>query len=203
MLYLHRMPVQVTIPYDHGHFFITYTCYKWLPLIKLTSAYDEVYKWFDYLKNQGHLITAYVIMPNHIHVTIAFRKSNKKINSIIGDGKRFLSYFIVKKLTVQREYQILQILSSGVSKREIKNGKIHKVWEDSFDWKECRSTAFSKQKIDYIHFNPCKGRWNLATSIIEYPHSSARYYITGEPGLYEVTHYNLLEDIDLSKFCEI
>jgi len=37
--------------------FITFTCYKWLPLIELTNSHDVVYKWFDYLKTKGHLVT--------------------------------------------------------------------------------------------------------------------------------------------------
>jgi putative transposase len=58
------MPVKRKIPYSNGHFFITFTCYNWLPLIEHTNSYDLVYNWFDYLKKQGHFITGYVMMPN-------------------------------------------------------------------------------------------------------------------------------------------
>ncbi len=33
----------------------------------------------------------------------------------------------------------------------------------------------------------------------DYMHSSARYYATGEQGIYEVMSYALLADIDLTK----
>jgi len=39
---------------------------------KITNGYDAVYSWFDHLKSKGHYITGYVIMPNHLHVLIAF-----------------------------------------------------------------------------------------------------------------------------------
>ena len=39
--------------------------------------------------------------------------------------------------------------------------------------------AFAKQKIDYIHFNPVSGNWNLATDYLDYYYSSARFYETG------------------------
>ena len=62
-----------------------------MPLLEQTNSYDLIYKWFDYLKQQNHRIAGYVIMPNHIHVLIDFVTSTKKINTIIGDGKRFAS----------------------------------------------------------------------------------------------------------------
>ena len=34
------MPVKKKIPFDSGHFFITFTCYNWLPLIEITNSYD-------------------------------------------------------------------------------------------------------------------------------------------------------------------
>ena len=53
------MPVLQTIPYDDGTFFITFTCYDWLPLIDKTDGYDLMYQWFDHLKSKGHKINGY------------------------------------------------------------------------------------------------------------------------------------------------
>lgn len=86
------------IPDPFCHYFITFTCYKWLNLIEITNSYDLVYKSFDYLKQQGHFITGYVIMPNHVHFTAAFLNADKSINKLIGDSKRFMAYEIVKRL---------------------------------------------------------------------------------------------------------
>jgi hypothetical protein len=100
--YLSKMPVKKEIPFDHGHFFITFTSYNWLQLITITDGYDLIYNWFNILKTQGHFITGYLIMPNHVHATIAFRKTNKSINRIIGDGKRFIGYEIIKRRKEKR-----------------------------------------------------------------------------------------------------
>ena len=35
--------------------------------------------------------------------------------------------------------------------------------------------------------NACSGKWTLCNSPIEYVHSSAKYYLAGEDGLYIVT----------------
>lgn len=78
-----------------GLYFITFTCYNWLPLIEIINGYDLVYKQLDYLKSCGHYIVGYVIMSNHIHTLVAFRDTGKAINSIVGNVKRFLAYDIV------------------------------------------------------------------------------------------------------------
>ncbi|MEJ7911981.1 MAG: hypothetical protein WKF70_02415 [Chitinophagaceae bacterium] len=193
------MPVKQTITYNEGVFFITFTCYKWLPLIGLTNSYDLVYKWFDYLKSKGHYCTGYVIMPNHVHTLIGFRRSDKSINKIIGDGKHFMAYEIIKRLEKANEMSLLLQLSAVVEAKDKVRGKKHEVWEDSFDWKECRNQFFIDQKLDYMHNNPCTGKWNLAQCPADYLHSSARFYVTGTKLHYAVTNVGELNDIDLVK----
>ncbi len=55
-------------------------------------------------------------------------------------------------------------------------------------------------KLNYIHGNPCSTRWKLAENPSDYIHSSAKYYLTGEQGIYAVTNYMELEDIDLTSY---
>jgi REP element-mobilizing transposase RayT len=192
------MPVKTEIPFDNGHFFITFTCHSWLNLIDHGDGYDLIYNWFDILKAKGHFITGFVIMPNHLHATIAFRKTKKSINKIIGDGKRFIGYEIINRLKQKGLDDLLVILANAVNSSDKKRGKLHEVWEDSFDWKECVSDAFILQKLDYMHLNPCIGKWMLAKNPFEYEHSSARFYICGEQGKYPVTNFGEVDDIDLS-----
>lgn len=74
------------------------------------------------------------------------------------------------------------------------------MFESSFDWKECLADNFIEQKLNYIHENPCKGEWNLVSDVCEYAHSSAKFYLTGETGAYEVTSYMELKDVDLTRY---
>jgi hypothetical protein len=78
-------------------------------------------------------------------------------------------------------------------------GKLYEIWEDSFDWKECNGDKFIVQKLDYMHNNPCAGKWQLAINAIEYPHSSAKFYLTGEQGLYAVLNFRELNDLDFNR----
>jgi REP element-mobilizing transposase RayT len=179
------MPVQQTIPFEEGTFFITFTCHKWMNLIETTDSYDLVYKWMDHLKSKGHKIIGYVIMPNHVHVLIDFIKTHQSINTIVCNGKRFMAYDIIKRLKAKGQNLVLSTLSKNVEAKRKANNKQHEVWELSFDWKYCNSYKFVKQKLDYVHNNPCSGKWNLCESPVDYLHSSAKYY-AGEPGNYAI-----------------
>ena len=73
-------------------------------------------------------------------------------------------------------------------------GKIHEVWRDAFDAKECRTEQFIMQKLNYIHNNPCSGKWTLANNPLHYLHSAASFYISGKKGIYEVRDYREFMD---------
>jgi hypothetical protein len=106
---------------------------------------------------------------------------------------------MVKRLKIKGEEGILTQLTELVNTTDRKRGKIHEVFEPSFDWKECRNNKFIEQKLNYIHANPCRAAWDLVADECEYPHSSARFYATGEQGTYAVTNYPELEDVALTK----
>ena len=72
------------------------------------------------------------------------------------------------------------------------------MFEPSFDKKECRTIEFTKKKLDYIHKNQCRYETIMARLPKEYLHSSAKYYYTNEQGIYAVTNYMEMQDIDLS-----
>lgn len=180
--------VKHKIPVYQGIFFITFTCNRWLNLFQIANAYSAVYQWFDCLKALGHHLLGYVIMPNHVHVLIAFSNTEgKSINTIVGNGKRFIAYSIVRQLEALNEPSLLVDLASDVSERERKRNKLHHIFRPSFDWKHCISKGFIMQKLNYIHLNPCRGKWMLAKEYWEYEHSSAYFYVTGKQGVYPVT----------------
>jgi REP element-mobilizing transposase RayT len=192
------MPSKQTIPYSFGTFFITFTCYNWLPLIEVVKGYDTIYNWFDYLKKQGHYINGYVIMPNHLHLLISFKETGNSINTIIGNGKRFMAYEIIKRLEAFNNSDLLRLLSEAVEPHRKANNKKHEVWKLSFDWKDCRSDKFINQKLEYLHSNPCTTKWDLCISPADYLHSSAKFYILGEQGIYPVTNVGEMKDIVLA-----
>ena len=92
------MSVKTNHPEINTTYFVTFTCYKWLPLIEKTNLYDDIYSWFDLLKKEENHILGYVIMPNHLHVLIKLSQHSETINRLIAEGKRFRAYEIIKRL---------------------------------------------------------------------------------------------------------
>lgn len=180
-------------------YFCTFTNYKWIHLFEKINFYDQIYKWFDFLTAHDNKIFGYVIMPNHIHILIYLHEKSVTIDKVIGEGKRFMAYQIVSLLKSQNENEILSIMENGVTGSEAKKNVKHKVFEDSFDCKECYASEFIEQKLHYMHNNPVHGKWQLANEPEEYAHSSAKYYITGEQGIYPVTDYAPYYDVPISK----
>ncbi|MGC4034776.1 MAG: hypothetical protein QM764_02370 [Chitinophagaceae bacterium] len=173
-------------------YFVTFTCYKWLPLIETTKAYDTIYKWFDVLHEKNIGVTGYVIMPNHVHVLLYFPEMQKSLNSVISNAKRFMAYEIIKRLELAGNNNLLDLLCAGVNNQERKKGQLHKVFEDSFDAKECSSKEFTYQKLNYIHFNPVRGKWNLIPDYTMYEHSSASLYENGVKKYENLVHIDNL-----------
>ena len=199
LFYFYYMAVRRQIPYKSGMFFITFTCARWMPLFEMSNGYHFVYNFFDVLKSKGHFVNAYVIMPNHVHAILSFTYTEKSINKIIGDGKRFITYDLIDNFTKNNRNDILEKLADFVNDTDRKKGKLYEAFEPSFDWKECDTDNLIEQKLNYIHLNPCVCNPTLVKSPIDYLHSSANYYLGGNNILYPVEHVMNMKDIKFDK----
>ena len=50
-----------------------------------------------------------------------------------------------------------------------------------------------------MHNNPVVKKWALCNNQIEYKHSSAKFYLTGEQGFYPITNFMEMEDVALMR----
>jgi REP element-mobilizing transposase RayT len=161
----------------------------------MTNLYDHIYKWFRILKSKKVCVVGYVIMPNHMHFIVYFPRTTANINSIIGTGKRFMAYEIVKRLRELKQFDLLKKLANAVTITEKKRNKLHEVFQPSFDLKELTTDKYVIQKLNYIHKNPNSGKYNLAEDYVSYKYSSAGFYELGKKGYFEVTHYLEVRDL--------
>ena len=61
-----------------------FTNFNWIHLFHITNGYDLVYKWFIQLgKSDIAGITAFVIMPNHLHFILSFKNDKFYLNKLI------------------------------------------------------------------------------------------------------------------------
>jgi putative transposase len=174
----------------YSMYFCTFTCCNWINLFEIADAYDTVYNWFKVLKEkQDCYVVAYVIMPNHLHCILYFKKAGFNLNKIVANGKRFIAYEIINRLKEKEATDLLKTLSESLTESEIKKGQIHKVFKNSFDAKAIYSDKFLKQKLDYIHHNPVSGKWNLVKDFTNYEHSCASFYELGISKLFTPLHF--------------
>lgn len=184
------MSVRKNQIYPNMVYFCTVTCFQWIPLFEITKLYNHIYEWFDYLNRKGIKIIGFVLMPNHFHIILFLPEDKFNIHKIIGNCKRFMAYEIVERLSKAKEIGILKSLQESVNESGRLKGKNHNVYEPSFDCKPIVSEKFIVQKLNYIHANPVRGKWNLVNDYRYFEHSSAGFYETNKYKGYKVTHYS-------------
>ena len=161
---------------ENQYWFVTFTCYNWIPIFRITNGYYAAYNWFKYLRQSKKTeVLAYVIMPNHLHAILYLPDLNTDLNKLLANGKRFMAYELIKLLK-QQQSEILKQLADGVNTADRMKGQKHRVFEPSFDAKPINTLDFLNQKLNYIHSNPLKGKWSLAEVFTDYEHSSASFY---------------------------
>jgi len=67
------MPAELKRFYGKGHLhFITFSCYRTLPLLKTVRARDVFVKELSKIRGQmGFRLAGYVVMPEHVHLLIS------------------------------------------------------------------------------------------------------------------------------------
>jgi len=125
-----------------------------------------------FLVNQKLIeVYGYVIMPNHIHLIWNMLKLNGKEAPAASFTKftahEFRRYLLVNNPSLINQY------------RSQKNDRIFQFWK-----RDPLAIPLSKedtliQKLDYIHDNPTREKWNLCTRPEDYKWSSANFYETG------------------------
>ncbi len=164
-------------------YFITYTILNWKHVFTSEKYFDLVYKWFDYMKKEyDNKIHGYVIMPNHLHLLLYISEFSPVLSKLVQNRKRFQAYDIIDYLTEDWNEELISVFSNAADKSK---DALHKVFEDRYDSKQMMNTDLFKEKLNYIHNNPCTNKWKLAERPEDYRHSSASNYINGS-GVYDV-----------------
>ena len=88
----------------------------------------------------------------------------------------------MEKIKTEKGEAALELLYVGLKDRK------YQIWKRNSMSIDLINEKFFKQKLDYVHNNPCQSRWNLAEHPTEDRYSSTSYYdgLGDEFGL--VTH---------------
>jgi putative transposase len=131
---------------------------------------ELIVKYLEELSNRGFIkVYSFVVMPNHVHfIWQQLQKNGKKTPQ--GSFLKYTAHEFLKKLKQDGQSKPYEVNAAN---------KKHEIWQRDSLSIEIVSSGFAKQKIDYIHFNPVSGKWNLAKDYLDYYYSSARFYETG------------------------
>jgi putative transposase len=169
--------MEIGIPY-----YYTATITKWHKLLKPDKYKDVIISSLQYLVEKKKIkVFAFVIMPNHIHLVWTLLEKNGK-EMPHASFMKFTGHKFLEDLTANHS-QLLPYFEVDSSTR-----KYH-FWQRNSLPVALHSYKFWKQKIDYIHNNPCVAKWNLADLPEKYKYSSAKFYLEGIDEFGILTHW--------------
>ncbi len=140
--------------------FVTFSCYRRQPLLRTAEArhtveltLEDVRQWYDFY------ISAYVVMPEHVHLLIS-EPERAPLSTAI------------------------QMLKQNVARKLKPLAADGRFWLGRYHDHNIRTYNSFLEKIRYIHCNPVKR--GLVDLPEDWPWSSCRHYATGTESLVEI-----------------
>ncbi len=87
-----------------------------------------------------------------------------------GSVLKYTAHIFLRNLKIANESILYEV--NALNKK-------HEIWQRDALGIEIYGKDIAKQKLNYIHFNPISGKWQLSKNNLDY-YSSARFYETGK-----------------------
>ncbi len=150
-------------------YFFTATIHKWIPLLNEDSFKDIIISSLKFLKTKELIrVYGFVIMPNHIHLIWELLQMNGK-ESPHTSFLKFTGHQFLQKLRTEN-LKMLEMFKVDLVNKD------HSFWQRDALPIEVYSNNVIFQKLEYLHANPCRGKWMLASNPVEYNYSTSGYY---------------------------
>ncbi len=164
-------------------YFITTTAVQRVHLFQRDVVKRIIVDSLHYMRAQQWLkLYVFVVMPNHIHFIARFQPGYV-LSDVMREFKKHTSKQIIRQYQAEDNQRVLAFLEKAAQPLADQH---YKVWEKGYDARDVFSQEFLRQKMTYIHNNPCQPHWQLAERPELYPWSSARYYLLGQPAVIAV-----------------
>jgi REP element-mobilizing transposase RayT len=164
-------------------YFITTTAVNRVHLFRRDVIKRIIVDSLRYMRlNQWLNLHAFVVMPNHVHFIVRFL-GGYTLSDVMREFKKHTSKQIIRQYRAEDNQRVIAFLEQAA---EHLADQRYKVWEKGYDARNVFSIDFLRQKVNYVHNNPCQPHWQLAECAEAYPWSSARFYLLGEPAVIAV-----------------
>ena len=166
--------------FDPDHlYFVTTTAVARAHLFASDIAKRLIVDSLDCMRLRGRLrLYCFVVMPNHVHLVVQCTASDT-LAAVLRDFKKHTAERLARQFRAHRNREILDTLAEHGRARKQR----YKVWEDGYDARDVFSPDFLRQKMTYIHNNPCQPHWHLVERPEDYVWSSARHYLLNEAAI--------------------
>jgi putative transposase len=150
---------------------LTFSCYDRRPLLNKDRWREQLARSIDNAnKRHGWRLTAFVFMPEHVHLLLYPMETASKVSELLFAIKRPFSYRVKQALQAERS-PLLEHLTI----RQRPNVTTFRFWQEGpgFDRNLTTEKAILAA-INYLHLNPVRRK--LCQRADEWRWSSARWY---------------------------
>jgi len=169
------MPAGLKRYYGQGHLhFITFSCYRRLPLLKTVRARDIFVEELRKVREETEFrLLGYVVMPEHVHL-------------LMSEPKHGSPSTVLQKLKLRVSRRMRNPTKFGGAVRlqlpfQEEGGPPRAFWQARFYDFNVYTKGKKTEKLNYMHANP------VTRKLVKHPKdwlwSSWSYYWKGEPGL--------------------
>jgi REP-associated tyrosine transposase len=175
------MSKQLIRHYGRGHLhFITFSCYRRLPLLCSVRARNVFVKILDEVRDRfGFSLVGYVVMPEHIHLLI-----NEPHRGTPSTAMQVLKQRVSRRLRRKKRAPAGQLKLRFDDAAD----SVPRFWQRRFYDFNVWSLKKKIEKLQYMHMNPLKR--GLVTHPKDWPWSSFSFYSNLEHGLIRVDPVN-------------
>jgi putative transposase len=172
------MPRGLKHIYGRGHLhFLTFSCYKRLPLLGTVRARNLFVKVLGEIRERyGFLLVGYVVMPEHVHLLVGEPKEGTP-STVLQMLKQRVSRKMRKNKRRVSKGQLRLLFSQG-------GDELARFWQPRFYDFNVYSAKKKREKLEYMHGNPVKR--GLVKNPGAWMWSSFLYYEKGEAGLVSI-----------------
>lgn len=165
---------------QRGTYFLTFQAVDWVDIFSRQIYRDIVVDSFNYcIANKSLVVTAYVIMTNHVHAIL--RTKEKDLSDVIRDFKAHTARQILKNVEVNTESrQTWMKHVFAFHANQHKRNELQQLWthENHAVFMDPSVPGMFQSRINYIHQNPVRAGWVLHAE--HYIYSSAVDYAGGK-----------------------
>jgi putative transposase len=150
---------------------LTFSCYRRMNLLANDAWRTQFSRAIDAAtERHGWRLTAFVFMPNHVHLLVYPLPGNSSVDRLLKAIKRPYSYRIKQEL-LQHRSPLLEKLTI----RQRPNVRCFRYWQEGPGYdRNLYSEDAVLAAIDYLHQNPVRRK--LVPRAIAWRWSSARWY---------------------------